>query len=132
MNWPVRRAGHLLLTAGAILALLTLTMVTGARFEPLGVVLRNTVGILGLTALGAALFGVARAWIAPLVWTLIAILPVMHPSRDLRMQVAGWLIQPGGTTAATVCALLLAGGGLVAYTLMGCPRNPAAHTGPDH
>lgn len=88
--------------------------------------------MLGLTALGAALLGVTRAWIAPLAWTLIAILPMMGPSEHLRMQVAGWLIQPADTTAATVCATILAATGLLAYTLYGCPRRPVAQTAPDH
>jgi len=131
MNWPVRRAGHLILTASAITALLFLTTFTDARFEPLTIVLRNTVGMLGLTALGAALLGAARSWTAPLAWTLIAILPLMEPSKHLKMQVAGWLIQPANTTAATVCATILAATGLFAYTLYGCPRRPAAQTAPD-
>ena len=132
MNWQVRRAGHLILAAGAITALLFLTTITGARFEPLTLVLRNTVGMLGLTALGATLLGTARSWIAPLAWTLIAILPMMEPSKNLRMQVAGWLIQPTDTTAATVCAIILAAAGLFAYALYGCPQRPATQTAPDH
>lgn len=132
MNWPVRRAAHLTLAAGAITALLLLTAVTGARFEPFAVVLRDTAGLLGLTALGATLLGAARSWIAPLAWTLTAILPVMEPSRNPRMQVAGWLIQPAGATAATGCAVLLAAAGLLAYARYGCPRHPAAQTAPDH
>jgi hypothetical protein len=131
LNWPVRRAGHLILTAGAITALLLLSTLTDARFEPLPLVLRNVAGTLGLTALGAALLGAARSWIAPLTWTLVALLPMMGPSDDLRMQVAGWLIQPTGTTAATLCAAVLATAGLLAYTVFGCPRRPVAQTSPD-
>jgi hypothetical protein len=131
INWPVRRAGHLILAAGAITALLVLTTSTDARFEPLTIVLRNTTGMLGLTALGAALLGASRSWIAPLAWTLIAVLPLMEPSKHLKMQVAGWLIQPADTTAATVCATILETTGLLAYTLYGCPRRPVAETAPD-
>ncbi|MFY1655377.1 hypothetical protein ACN27J_31410 [Solwaraspora sp. WMMB762] len=131
-RWPVRRAVHLLLTAVAVVALLLVTTVTEARFEPLDVVIRNTAGLLGLTALGATLFGAALSWIAPLTWTLIAIMPWMGPSEQLRMQVGAWLIQPAGTTAATVCATVLAVAGLVAYTVRGCPLRPAAETLPDH
>ena len=131
MNWPVRRAGHLLLTATAITGLLVLTTMTDARFEPLTIVVRNTVGMLGLTALGAAVLGAARSWIAPLSWTLIAVLPMMGPSKQLNMQVVGWLIQPAGTTAATVCAVILAVTGLLGYALYGCPRRPAAETATD-
>lgn len=123
-RWPIRRAVHLLLTAAVIVALLFLTTFTEARFEPLTLVLRNTAGLLGLTALGAALVGVARAWIAPLVWTLVAVLPVLGPSTKPGVQVVAWLVQPVGTTVAGVCAAVLAAGGLAAYALHGCPRQP--------
>jgi hypothetical protein len=132
VNWPVRRAGHVLLATAAILAMLLLTTVTDARFEPLALVVRNTVGLVGLTALGAVLFGAALSWLPPLAWTLVAILPFMHPSSQLRMQLMAWLIQPTGTTAAVGCATVLAGAGLLAYTVRGCPLRPAAETAPDH
>ena len=131
LNWPVRRAGHLIAVTGIITALLFLSTITDARFEPLPLVLRNTAGLLGLTALGAALLGTARSWIVPLAWTLVALLPMIGPSRDLRVQLAGWLIQPTGTTAATLCAAALATAGLLAYTLLGCPRRPGSQPGVD-
>ncbi|RQW97665.1 hypothetical protein [Micromonospora inaquosa] len=131
VNWPVRRAGHLLLAAATITALLSLSMITSTRYEPFALMLRNTAGLLGLTALGAAMLGAALAWIAPLTWTLIAVLPMMAPSRDLKMQVAGWLIQPAGTTAATACAVVLAVTGLLVYALRGCPVRPVSETAPD-
>ncbi|MEV0733745.1 hypothetical protein [Polymorphospora sp. NPDC050346] len=131
INWPVRRAAHLLLAAAAIVAPLLLTTVTDVRFAPLEVVLRNTAGLLGLTALGAALLGAARSWIAPLTWTLTSVLPFLGPSTKPATQVAGWLVQPAGTTAATAFAAVLAVTGLVAYTVWGCPRRPAAETAPD-
>ncbi|WP_326554891.1 hypothetical protein [Micromonospora sp. NBC_01813] len=132
VNWPARRAGHLLLATAAIMGLLLLSTVTDARFEPLGVVARNTAGLVGLTALGATLLGAALSWIAPLTWTLIAIMPWMGPSEQVRTQLGAWLIQPADTTAATVCATVLAAAGLLAYALRGCPRRPAAETAPDH
>ncbi|MCG5434923.1 hypothetical protein [Micromonospora foliorum] len=131
VNWPLRRGGHLLLASAAITALLSLSMITDTRYEPFALVLRNTAGLLGLTALGATLLGAALAWIAPLTWTLIAVLPMMGPSRDLKMQVAGWPIQPVGTTAATACAAILAVTGLLAYALRGCPVRPVSETAPD-
>ncbi|MEU1399112.1 hypothetical protein ABZ403_23995 [Micromonospora zamorensis] len=131
VNWPLRRAGHLLLAGAALTALLSLSTLTDARYEPLGLVLRNTAGLLGLTALGTALVGAALSWIAPLTWTLIAVLPVMGPSRDVRTQVASWLIQPAGSTAATVCATVLAVTGLLAYALRGGPLRPVTETAPD-
>jgi len=131
INWPVRRAGHLVLTASTIITLVSLTGLTDARFEPLTIVLRDTMGMLGLVALGATLLGAARSWIAPLTWTLIVVLPMMGPSEQVKTQVASWPIQSAGTTAATICAGGLAATGLIAYTLRGCPRRPAAATTPD-
>ncbi|MGW3858889.1 hypothetical protein [Micromonospora arida] len=131
VNWPLRRAGHLLLAAAAITALLSLSTLTDARYEPFALVLRNTAGLLGLTALGAAVVGAALSWIAPLTWTLIAVLPFLGPSTDVRVQVASWLIQPAGTTVATVCATVLAVTGLLAYALRGGPLRPATETAPD-
>ena len=131
INWPVRRAGHLLIGAAVIIALLSVTALTEPRFEPFSLMLRNTAGLLGLTALCAALFGAALSWLAPLIWSLIAVMPNMGPSSELNMQLAAWLIQPPGTTAATVCATVLAVTGLLAYTLRGCPLRPATETAPD-
>jgi hypothetical protein len=131
VNWPVRRAGHLLLAAVVIIALLSLSTLTDARYEPLALVLRNTAGLLGLTALGTALFGAALSWIAPLTWTLIAVMPFLGPSTDVRVQVASWLVQPVDTTAATACATVLAATGLLAYAVRGGPRRPATETTAD-
>lgn len=125
ISWPVRRGVHLLLIAAGLTTLLLVTTVTDARFEPYWLVLRNTAGLLGLAALGAVLVGAARSWIAPLTWTLVAVTPLLGPGPELGIQVAGWLVQPAGTTAATVCASILAGAGLLAYALRGCPKRPA-------
>ncbi|MFV2017045.1 hypothetical protein [Micromonospora sp. LOL_023] len=131
INWPARRAGHLLIGTAAVIILLLISTLTDTRFEPLSVVARNTAGLVGLTALSAVLLGSALSWIAPLIWTLVAILPWMGPSEQLRTQLSSWLIQPADTTSATVCATVLAAAGLLAYALRGCPRRPVAETTPD-
>lgn len=131
INWPLRRGAHLLLAGVVITGLLSLTVLTDSRFEPFAVVLRNTAGMLGLTALGAALFGTARSWIAPLVWTLISVLPVVQPSEDARMQVVGWLVQSADSALAAACAVVLAATGLLAYTVLGCPLVPGTQTASD-
>lgn len=123
VRWPVRRLAHVLVVGAVIVGALLPTLATDARFAPVGLVLRNTAGLLGLTALGVALFGVALSWVAPLTWTVISVLPFLDASSTLSLQVAGWLIQPTGTTAATVCSLALATAGLVAYAWRGGPRN---------
>jgi hypothetical protein len=130
IRWPLRRFLHLVLVGAVIVALLLPTLATDARFTPVALVLRNTAGLLGLTALGAALFGAALSWVAPVTWTVISVLPFLDGSTAVGLQILGWLIQPTGTTAATVCAVVLAAAGLVAYSWRGGPRVPKAETAP--
>lgn len=132
VRWPARRAGHLLLAAGAVCALLWSTAVVDARFAPLAVVLRDTAGLLGLTALAAAALGAARAWLVPLAWTLVAAVPWLEPDGKAATQVAYWLVQPADSGAAAACAVVLAAAGLLAYALRGCPRRPATESVPEH
>ncbi len=126
VRWPVRRAAHVVLVFGAVIAMLSLSRITDTHFGPISVVLRNTAGMVGLTALGAALLGTARCWIAPVAWTVLTLMPSVRPSEDVRMQVAGWLVQPPDTTAATACAVVLAATGLLGYAVHGCPRRAAS------
>jgi hypothetical protein len=126
VRWPLRRLVHVLLTGGVIVGLLLSTLVTGARFEPVGMVVRNTAGLLGLTALGAALVGVGLCWIAPMTWTVVAVLPLFDPGGRLLPQVAAWLVQPAGTGVASGCAWTLAVAGLVAYTWRGGPHTASS------
>ena len=74
LRWPPRRVAHLLAAFLIVVALLGVTLATGARFGPAWLVVRDAAGLLGLTALGAATLGTARAWFLPLGWTLAAIL----------------------------------------------------------
>lgn len=130
IRWPLRRFLHLILTGAVIVALLLSTLATDTRFVPVALVLRNTAGLLGLTALGAALFGAALSWVAPVTWTVISVLPFLDASPVVGLQILGWPVQPTGTAAATVCALALAAAGLVAYSWRGGPRTAKAQTAP--
>jgi hypothetical protein len=129
VRWPLRRLVHVLVVGAVIAGLLVATLPTGARFAPAHVVVRNTAGLLGLTVLGAALFGAALCWVAPLTWTVVSVLPFLDASSKVRMQVLGWLVQPTGTTAATVCAAVLAVAGLAAYGWRGAPGLGGASAG---
>jgi hypothetical protein len=124
LSWPPRRLAHLLGGFLAVVVLLAVTLATGARFAPVLLVVRDTAGLLGLTALGAATIGAPRAWFAPLGWTLPA---VMFPRAEpLAGQIATWQTQPPSSTAAGVTAGLLALGGLIAYTAAGPARRAPA------
>ncbi|SCL70460.1 hypothetical protein [Micromonospora peucetia] len=127
VRWPLRRAGHLLLAAALVVAVPLAAWPTGARFAPLWLVARDGVGLLGLCALAAVLFGAGRAWIPPLVWTLSAV-TVAEPSTEPARQAVGWMVrQPAGATSTAVAAAL-AVAGLAAYAIFGCPRRAS----PDH
>ena len=117
LRWPPRRVAHLLGAFLVVVVLLGVTLATGARFAPVLVVVRDAAGLLGLTALGAATIGTARAWFAPLGWTLPAI---MFPRTEpLAGQILTWQAQPSSSTAAAATAGLLALGGLIAYAAAG-------------
>jgi hypothetical protein len=126
VRWWLRRGVHLTVALAVVIGLLLITGVTDARFGPAGLVLRNAAGLLGLCALGATLIGVQKAWIAPLAWTLVAVVLRLSGDSD-RVQAITWLIQPAGSRAAAVVAVVLALGGGVAYAMRGCP----GRTSPD-
>ena len=122
--WPARRALHLLTALLLIVALLLITQFTGARFGPMSLVLRDAAGLLGLTALSAAVIGTAKAWIVPLGWTLAAIL---FPQGDnLLGRVLTWPAQEPSSRAAVATAGVLALAGLIAYTVTGPARSAPA------
>lgn len=124
LPWPARRALHLLTVLVLIGGLLLITQFTGARFGPMSLVLRDTAGLLGLTALSAAALGTAKAWFVPLGWTLVA---VLFPQGDnLLGRVLTWQAQEPPSRAAAVTATVLALTGLIAYTVTGPARNAPA------
>lgn len=123
-SWLPRRAGHLLAAFLVVTVILLATLATGARFGPAGLVVRDAAGLLGLTALGAATMGTARAWFLPLGWTLGAIL--FPRSEPLIGRVLTWQAQEPSGTAAAVTAGLLVAGGLIAYAVAGPARSAPA------
>ncbi len=124
LSWPRRRAAHLLAALAVILGLLLVTLLTGARFGPAWLVVRDAAGLLGLTALGAVTIGTSRAWFLPLGWTLAAMLFPL--TERVPGQVLTWQAQAPDTAAATVTAVLLGLGGLIAYAVAGpAPRATA-------
>jgi hypothetical protein len=119
ISWLPRRAAHVLL-AGAVVAAVLLTVQTmGEPMAGAAFVIRDSAGLMGLAALGAALAGAQYAWTLPFAWlcfALFAPLPTNVP-----MQVAMWMLLPPDTTAATWTALTLTTAGTATYTLTG-PR----------
>ncbi len=124
LPWAPRRAAHVLAAMLVVVGLLAVTLVTPATFSPGLLVVRDTVGLLGLTALGATVLSPARSWFVPLGWTLAAIL---FPESETHLQQAlTWQAQDPRSGAAAATAVALASAGLLAYTLIGPPRRSAA------
>ncbi|MEV6597244.1 hypothetical protein AB0M36_10320 [Actinoplanes sp. NPDC051346] len=136
--WRPRRLAHLLVTYALITAVLLATLATPARFGPAAEVSRDVAGLLGLTALGAALLGAHRSWFLPLLWTL----PALYISAiageggaaegppSWTRQALTWMMQPIDSRPAAIVAAALAIAGLLAFSLRGTPPRPASDPAP--
>ena len=113
-SWPRLRAIHLLTAFGLLLGLFAVTLATPVQFGPFAFVVRDTAGLLGLTALGAVMLGAQRAWFAPVCLSVIAVF-WGGPTTNHGLQVLTWMTQPVGTTASTITAIALATIGAGAY-----------------
>jgi hypothetical protein len=123
LSWPPRRVVHLLTAFLVVVGLLAVSLVTPMHFGPALLVARDAAGLLGLTALGAAVLSPARSWFAPLGWTLAA---VLFPSSEGTLaQVLTWQCQEPRNAPAAVTCLVLAVSGLVAYAAGGPARRAA-------
>jgi hypothetical protein len=67
------RLGLLAVLAGvAVIGIIAATTLIGDHLAPAAHFTRDAIGMIGLTALGAAILGADRAWIFPLTSTLLA------------------------------------------------------------
>jgi hypothetical protein len=119
--WGWLRMSHLA-TALICLPLLPLaTLLTGTQFGPLGCVVRDAAGLLGLTCLGASTVGSARSWFLPLGWTLGA---VAFPGMGTVGETLTWQTQASDSRPAAVVAAVLAVVGSAAWVSRGpCHRS---------
>jgi hypothetical protein len=119
IRWVPRRAAHVLL-AGAVVGAVLLTVQTmGAELATTAFVVRDSAGLMGLAALGAALSGGRYAWMLPFAWLSVSFFA--PPPTSVPTQVATWMLLPPGTAAATWTALALTVAGTAAYAVAG-PR----------
>ncbi|MFE1959929.1 hypothetical protein [Streptomyces sp. NPDC059479] len=125
IRWAPRRAAHVLLIAalavGVLLALSALSVFSapGGGPVPVAYAVRNGAGPAGVAAIGATVWGGRYAWALPVGWCLAAFF--VPASGGPAAQVATWMLQPSGTTAATWTSAVLAVGGGLVYALAG-PR----------
>ncbi|MFE2847797.1 hypothetical protein ACFXKS_30475 [Streptomyces scopuliridis] len=119
IRWVPRRAAHVLL-AGAVVGTVLLTVQTmGEDMATTAFVVRDSAGLMGLVALGAAFSGGQYAWTLPFAWLSFSFFA--PPPTSTPMQVATWMLLPPGTAAGTWTALVLMVAGIAAYAVAG-PR----------
>ncbi|MFE9887957.1 hypothetical protein [Streptomyces scopuliridis] len=119
IRWVPRRAAHVLL-AGAVVGTVLLTVQTmGEDMATTAFVVRDSAGLMGLVALGAAISGGQYAWTLPFAWLSFSFFA--PPPTSTPMQVATWMLLPPGTAAGTWTALVLTVAGTAAYAVAG-PR----------
>ncbi|WP_433796711.1 hypothetical protein [Actinoplanes sp. CA-252034] len=124
-RWPPLRAAHLLTAFAVIVGLVSATLLTGARFGPAAMVVRDAAGLLGLAALGAAVLGAARSWFLPLAWTLPALV-FPFAGDSVVGRVLTWPSQPADSRAAAVTAVVVAVVGAAVYAVRGPALRDAA------
>lgn len=119
IRWVPRRAVHVLL-AGAVVCTVLLTVQTlGDDLATTTFLVRDSAGLMGLVALGAALSGGQYAWTLPFAWLSFSFFA--PPPTSMPMRVATWMLLPPGTPAGTWTALVLTVVGTTAYAVAG-PR----------
>ncbi|CAM5724631.1 hypothetical protein SALBM311S_00567 [Streptomyces alboniger] len=120
IRWIPRRAAHVLLAGVAVAASLLTVQTMGVSMATTAFVVRDSAGLMGLVALGAALSGGQYAWTLPFAWlSLVFLAP---PPTSTPMHVAMWMLLPPGTAAGTWTALVLAVVGTTAYAVAGPSR----------
>ncbi|OKJ05673.1 hypothetical protein [Kitasatospora sp. CB01950] len=119
IRWAPRRAAHVLLIGAAAGAVLLAVQAVGPHLAGASVVVRDSAGLAGLAAFGAACWGTTYGWTLPTGWLAFTLL--VPPIGGTPGRVAMWLNQPAGTTASTVTASALFLVGTTLYAFAG-PR----------
>ncbi|GGS02614.1 hypothetical protein GCM10010269_46850 [Streptomyces humidus] len=119
IRWMPRRAAHVLLAGAAVAAALLTVQTMGVSMATTAFVVRDSAGLMGLVALGAALSGGQYAWTLPFAW--LSSVFFAPPPTSAPMRVAMWMLLPPGTPAGTWTALVITVVGTTAYAVAG-PR----------
>lgn len=121
IRWAPRRAAHTLLAGAFAGAALLTVQAAGVQLAPTEVVVRDSAGLVGSAALGAALFGTQFAWTLPTGWLAIALFVAPALGDNTAGRVFGWMTFPPGTAESTWTAWILLATGTVLYAMAG-PR----------
>lgn len=110
--WGGWRLVHVVAIAGAVLATVLVFFAL-----PTGLAARDALGLAGLTAIGATLFGGQLAWLLPVGWAgASAVVPPLSEP-DL-LAVLTWPMQPADSLPAALTAAAL-GCGVISYAVKG-------------
>ncbi|MFI0539570.1 hypothetical protein ACH3VS_11880 [Streptomyces sp. WSLK1-3] len=120
IRWVPRRAAHVLLAGVAVAAVLLTVQTLGVSMATTAFVVRDSAGLMGLVALGAALWGGQFGWTPPFAWLAFSFFA--PPATSVPTQVVNWMLLPPGTAAGTWTALALAAVGTTAYAVAGPGR----------
>ncbi|MFF4319481.1 hypothetical protein [Streptomyces sp. NPDC001568] len=119
IRWMPRRAAHVLLCGALIGGVLLAVRTLSGQPASTAFVLRNSAGLMGLVALGAAWYGKQYAWILPFAWMSVCFVAPSAP--DAATQVLTWMLLPPDAAVGAWTALVLAVTGMTAYAVGG-PR----------
>ncbi len=119
IRWVPRRAAHVLLIGTVICAVLSTVQSMGEDLATTAFIVRDSAGLMGLVALGAAVCGAQFAWTLPIAWLSFSLFAPSPTS--LLLEVANWMLLPPGAATGTWTALALAVAGTAAYAIAG-PR----------
>ncbi len=119
IRWAPRRAAHVLLAGAVVAVVLPAVQTMGEDMTTAAFVVRDSAGLMGLVALGAALSGGQYAWTLPFAWLSFSFFA--PPPTSAPMEVATWMLLPPGTATGTWTALTLTVVGTAAYAVAG-PR----------
>lgn len=122
-DWRPLRLAHVVLIAGLVSALVATAGSSQQTLGPAAQILRNTVGLTGVLALGAVALGVARCWVPGVLLTVAAPFLAFRFGGDppAWAHVITWPVEIAASRVSWVMALALATVGTAAYSLLG-PR----------
>ncbi|HEX3788056.1 MAG TPA: hypothetical protein VHW44_09350 [Pseudonocardiaceae bacterium] len=116
IRWPVRRAVHVV-----VVAIVVGVVPLAAGLGPGSLILRDALGLSGLTALTATLAGAQLAWTLPVIWAVATVAFPITPTSPVLL-VLTWPAGQAAGPAATLAAAVLAVGGTLTYAVVGCRR----------
>ncbi|MBD0691721.1 hypothetical protein [Streptomyces sp. CBMA123] len=119
IRWAPRRAAHVLLIGAVAGPALLAVQAGGVTLAPAGFVVRDGAGLVGLAALGAALFGAQLAWVLPTGWLAVTLL--VPPPGGAVGEVLHWMVFSPGTDLSTGMPWALLVIGTAVYAVAG-PR----------